>query len=45
LLDRDVANIVGYFERKYPSELSGVDTDALAEAVRADSFDSAAAFA
>ena len=45
LLDRDVANIVGYFERKYPSELSGVDTDALAEAVRADSFDSAATFA
>jgi RIO kinase 2 len=45
LLDRDVANIVGYFERKYPAELSGVDTDALAEAVRADSFDSAAAFA
>jgi RIO kinase 2 len=45
LLDRDVANIVGYFERKYPSELSGVDTEALAEAVRADSFDSAATFA
>jgi RIO kinase 2 len=44
LLVRDVENIVGYFQRKYPGELPAVDTDALAESIRTDSFESCEAF-
>ncbi|MFB6361490.1 MAG: serine/threonine-protein kinase RIO2 [Halobacteriales archaeon] len=39
-LDRDVANVVNYFERKYPNELPAVDPNAVAAAVRNGSFDS-----
>jgi RIO kinase 2 len=42
LLDRDVENVVGYFERKYPGQVADVDTDALADAVVADAVDVAA---
>jgi RIO kinase 2 len=38
LLERDVANIVGYFQRKYPSAMPEVDTDAVAAAVADDKF-------
>jgi RIO kinase 2 len=39
LLLRDVENIVGYFERKHPSDVAGVDADAIAAAIRTDSFE------
>jgi RIO kinase 2 len=45
LLARDVTNIVGYFQRKYPHHVESVDTDALAAAVAADEFDSVDEFA
>jgi RIO kinase 2 len=45
LLERDVENIVGYFERKYPQVVSGVDTAAVAAAVAADEFESVGAVA
>ncbi|WP_302082262.1 serine/threonine-protein kinase RIO2 [Salinibaculum rarum] len=45
LLERDVRNIVGYFQRKYPHHIESVDTDALAAAVAADEFDSVDKFA
>ena len=44
LLDRDVENIVGYFERKYPSAVGDVDTDGLAAAIRTDSFETVESF-
>jgi RIO kinase 2 len=44
LLVRDTENIVGYFQRKYPREVPAVDADALAESIRADSFDSCEPF-
>lgn len=40
LLRRDLDNILGYFERKHPSETPDVDRDALSEAVRSDEFES-----
>lgn len=40
LLERDVANIVGYFERKYPAETPSVDQDVVTEAVASDTFES-----
>jgi RIO kinase 2 len=40
LLDRDVENIVGYFERKYPSVTPSVELEAVTEAVASDTFDS-----
>ncbi|RLM47587.1 serine/threonine protein phosphatase [Haloarcula sp. Atlit-47R] len=40
LLTRDVENIVSYFERKYPQEISDVDRDAVAERLAVDTFDS-----
>jgi len=40
LLTRDVENILSYFERKYPRELDGVDRDAVADDLSADTFDS-----
>jgi len=42
LLERDVANVVGYFERKYPGHVADVDTDGLAAAVARDEVDVAA---
>ncbi|WP_276270775.1 serine/threonine-protein kinase RIO2 [Haloarcula litorea] len=44
LLTRDVENIVGYFQRKYPGEVADVDTDGVAERVAGDDFDSVAPF-
>jgi len=44
-LDRDVANIVGYFEQKYPGATPGVDPDRIAAAVAEDEFETAAALA
>jgi RIO kinase 2 len=40
LLERDVANILSYFERKYPNQVSSVDSDAVAAAVMDGSFES-----
>ncbi|AEM58117.1 RIO-type serine/threonine protein kinase [Haloarcula hispanica N601] len=44
LLTRDVENIVSYFERKYPQEISDVDRDAVAERLATDAFDSITEF-
>ena len=44
LLERDVANIVGYFQRKHPSRLGEVDAAALADALAADDFSSVRTF-
>jgi RIO kinase 2 len=44
LLARDVDNIVSYFQRKYPARVGSVDTDAVAEALATDSFDSLAEY-
>jgi len=44
LLKRDVENTVGYFQRKYPSTVETVDTDALAGAISSDSFESVREF-
>ncbi|MHB9288566.1 serine/threonine-protein kinase RIO2 [Halobacteriales archaeon Cl-PHB] len=38
LLERDVRNVVGYFQRKYPNQVGDVDVPGLAEAVAADEF-------
>jgi len=40
LLDRDVANIVAYFQQKYPGDVPDADRDAVADAVAADEFGS-----
>ena len=45
LLRRDVDNILGYFERKHPSETPDVDREALSAAVRSDEFESVRSFA
>ena len=39
LLDRDVENLVGYFRRKYPREIEGVDPAPIADAIRDGAFD------
>jgi RIO kinase 2 len=39
LLARDVENTVGYFQRKYPSQVEDVDLDGLADAITTGSFD------
>jgi len=44
LLTRDVENIVSYFERKYPQEISDVDRDAVADTLATDAFESIRAF-
>jgi len=44
LLARDVNNIVSYFQRKYPSHVPEVDTDDIAAALAADSFESLAQY-
>ncbi|WP_232700793.1 serine/threonine-protein kinase RIO2 [Halobacterium wangiae] len=38
LLDRDVENIVGYFQRKYPSDVPEADLEAVRDAIAADEF-------
>ncbi|MFC7059624.1 serine/threonine-protein kinase RIO2 [Halovenus salina] len=40
LLARDVENLVGYFQRKYPGEVDAVDTAAITEAIVDGTFDS-----
>jgi len=40
LLDRDVENIVRYFQQKYPGDVPDVDLDAVADAVASDEFGS-----
>jgi RIO kinase 2 len=42
LLERDVGNIVSYFQRKYPAHVEDADTEAVAAALTADSFESIA---
>ncbi|MFB6120253.1 MAG: serine/threonine-protein kinase RIO2 [Halobacteriaceae archaeon] len=44
-LTRDVENIVGYFERKYPGATPEADPERIAEAVAADEFETTAALA
>ncbi|MFT4882610.1 MAG: RIO kinase 2 [Natronomonas sp.] len=44
LLQRDVDNIVGYFERKYPRETPEIDRAALAGALADDEFETARKF-
>jgi len=44
LLARDVDNIVSYFARKYPQQISDVDDDALADALADESFESVREF-
>ena len=39
LLTRDVENIVNYFGRKYPAHIEAIDTDAVAAALTAGSFE------
>jgi RIO kinase 2 len=45
LLKRDVENLLGYFERKYPNETPEVDRSALAAALAEDSFETVREFA
>jgi RIO kinase 2 len=42
LVERDVENVLGYFERKYPHQLADADADALAESVVENDVDVAA---
>jgi len=44
LLARDVTNIVGYFQRKYPSQAPDIDEAALADAIREDDFETVREF-
>jgi len=44
LLERDVENTVGYFQRKYPHQIGDVDVRALSEAIAAGEFESVTAF-
>jgi RIO kinase 2 len=39
LLERDLENTVGYFQRKYPGQVDSVDLDGLADAITSGSFD------
>ncbi|AGB16960.1 RIO-like serine/threonine protein kinase fused to N-terminal HTH domain protein [Halovivax ruber XH-70] len=39
-LERDVTNLVGYFDRKYPNQLPEWDVPSIAAAVRSGTFDS-----
>ena len=45
LLERDVENLLGYFERKYPRKLGDVDVTALTDAIATDSFDGLGSYA
>ncbi|PSP99040.1 serine/threonine protein phosphatase [Halobacteriales archaeon QS_5_70_17] len=44
LLERDVENLVGYFERKYPGQVGDVDVLALSRALREDDFETVRSF-
>ncbi|QLG63779.1 serine/threonine-protein kinase RIO2 [Halorarum salinum] len=44
LLARDVANLIGYFRRKYPRETPEVDADAVADAIAGGEFESVRTF-
>ncbi|WP_248515179.1 serine/threonine-protein kinase RIO2 [Salinarchaeum laminariae] len=44
-LDRDVENVLGYFERKYPGFVGDVSASAIADAIRDDEFESIASLA
>ncbi|WP_232687289.1 serine/threonine-protein kinase RIO2 [Halobacterium zhouii] len=44
LLDRDVGNILNYFQRKYPGSVPDPEVDAIADAVAGDSFESVMEF-
>ncbi|WP_256546483.1 serine/threonine-protein kinase RIO2 [Halobellus inordinatus] len=41
LLDRDIDNLLSYFNRKYPGHVPDLDADALGDAVAADDFQTA----
>jgi len=43
LLRRDVENLLGYFQRKYPGEIPDLDPETVAERLRADEFESVTA--
>ena len=45
LLERDIENLLGYFERKYPNETPDLDRRALADALAADEFEGVAKLA
>jgi len=45
LLERDVENVLGYFERKYPQATPAVEARPIAEALAAGEFDSVAEYA
>ena len=45
LLERDVENLLGYFERKYPNETPELDRSTLADALVADEFEGVAELA
>jgi len=44
LLERDVENLMGYFERKYPGQVGDVDVSALSRALREDDFETVRSF-
>ena len=44
LLERDVENAVGYFQRKHPNAVGEVDTDGVADAIAADEFEELSPF-
>jgi len=44
LLVRDIENIVGYFQRKYPGEVGDLDADSLAGALQEDAFEGCEGF-
>jgi len=44
LLRRDVENALGYFQRKHPGRVGGVDVSGLTEAVRTDEFETVTEF-
>ncbi|KZN24367.1 serine/threonine protein phosphatase [Haladaptatus sp. R4] len=43
-LERDVRNVVGFFERKYPRLVSDVDVSAVADAIEKNEFESVRAY-
>ena len=45
LLERDVENAVGYFQRKHPNAVGEIDTSSLADAIAAERFDQLAPYA
>jgi RIO kinase 2 len=44
LLERDVTNLIGFFERKYPTVVPDVDAAAVADAIAADDFETVREF-